>query len=83
MSEFKIEFFKPYELKIGFQSASVELERIRERRRAGLPARTLPPTQASINAKKALKCDLIASLLRKSGVSDKECVKTIKKVLEL
>ena len=93
MNEVKFELFKPYELKIAFHRMPMPLrERVSavrgrvERdftRQGASPAETLPPTAASINAKKALKFDLIAALLAKQGVSDKEFLDIIKQILAM
>ena len=96
MNEVKFELFKPYELKIAFQRMPLPLQNraaVRGRverdfaewkaRQKASPAETLPPTAASINAKKALKFDLIAALLAKQGVSDKEFLDTIKQILAM
>lgn len=84
MKETQFELFKPCELKIEFERPRMPLIN-KARARLGVNARAadLPPTQASINAKKALKCDLIATLLAKSGVDDAEFLKTIKEILKI
>ena len=92
MSEVKFELFKPYELKIAFHRTPMPLQNraaVRGRverdftRQGASLAETLPPTAASINAKKALKFDLIAALLAKQGVSDKEFLDIIKQILAM
>ena len=89
MNEVKFELFKPYELKVAFHRMPMPLQNraaVRGRdftRQVASPARTLPPTAASINAKKALKFDLIAALLAKQGVSEKEFLDTIKQILAM
>ena len=89
MNEVKFELFKPYELKIAFHRMPMPLQNraaVRGRdftRQGASPAETLPPTAASINAKKALKFDLIAALLAKQGVSEKEFLDTIKQILAM
>lgn len=92
MNEVKFELFKPCELKIAFHRMPMPLQNraaVRGRverdftRQGASPAKTLPPTAASINAKKALKFDLIAALLAKQGVSDKEFLDTIKQILAM
>lgn len=57
--ELKIEFFKPYELKVEWQESARERF---ERMQAQRPA---VPSAASINAKKALILDLLLSILAK------------------
>ena len=81
----KVEFYKPYELKVAWvESARERFERQRAARVTAGAARVQPSNPAAfINAKKALKLDLVAALLAKyegkKGCGDEivECVRVI------